>query len=333
MSFSRFFAAEAQEADDGGADGHREAEVINSCIEGTGIFFHDTQNGRSHEPAEVSNGVDERNAAGSSGMGQEKAWQGPERGLVGFDAGEGDGETGDTDGEVPFGERGEGECGQADHHGQDRMEPSLSRAISVPANKQLSSQGEGGREDHESGDAVDTEGVPLFENAGQKELNAIIGAGAEEVRHRQKQHLRMLECLQQTHPLANGISSSLDLLLEGIALLGSEPAGIARPIRQDEQDDDSKDDSRQSPENVNPLPSLKAEQCRMMNDFSIDDFVRADFKEGVGDFRAGDLRDTSSHRSSVRPDSCGDEDRRRHLAWLLDEIRGNVGREHARGYV
>jgi len=59
-----FAVADAEDGDDCRADGHREAEVVNSADEGAGVFLDCAEYAGPEESAEVADGIDEADAAG-----------------------------------------------------------------------------------------------------------------------------------------------------------------------------------------------------------------------------------------------------------------------------
>src|SRR5207248_2725608 len=102
------------------------------------------------------------------------------------------------------------------------------------------------------------------------------GHGAEESEG-QQQHFGMAQRLGHGHAMAAMEALlALELLLQSVSLLGREPAGMARPVLQHEEDDDTQDDGRKAPENVNALPALKAEELEVMDGDAVDRFDGSD---------------------------------------------------------
>ena len=103
--------------------------------------------------------------------------------------------------------------------------------------------------------------VPLLEDAGQEELDAV--AAPSPRRSRPRPAARPWDDAAPGGPSCGRAHACAALcraqfLLQGIALVGAEPGRLPGPVGQLEQDQDPQDHRRDPPGDVHPLPALEA---------------------------------------------------------------------------
>src|SRR5262249_18523087 len=91
----RFLPFQPEQENDHCGEGHRDTEKVDSAHERPGHGLNFTHDFRTKVTAQISNRVDEADAAGGASLGREELGKGPEGGHVGFEPDEGEHETRD----------------------------------------------------------------------------------------------------------------------------------------------------------------------------------------------------------------------------------------------